>query len=63
MRNTKIMLGTIATAVITWASVGLIAYLLNDLSLKETLTSGQVILPCLLVGWVPPLIVWADLTE
>jgi len=63
MRNTKIMLGTIATAVITWGSVGLIAYLLNDLSLKETLTSGQVILPCLLVGWLPPLIVWVDLTE
>ena len=63
MRHTKIMLAVIATALTTWLAFGIIGYLLNDATLKQTLTSDAVLLSCLIIGWLPSVIVWFDLVE
>ncbi len=63
MRHTKIMLAIIATALTTWLAFGTIGYLLSDLSFKQTLISDGVLLSFLIIGWLPSVIVWFDLTE
>ena len=63
MRHTKIMLAVIATALTTWLTFGIIGYLLNDATFKQTLTSDAVLLSCLIIGWLPSVIVWFDLVE
>jgi hypothetical protein len=63
MKSTKIMLAFIATILITWCVVGLIGYLLSDLSYKECMTNGGTLFFLLLFGWIPAIIVGADLDE
>ena len=63
MKHTKIMLAVIATALTTWLTFGTIGYLLNDISFKQTLISDAVLISCIIIGWLPSLIVWMDLTE
>ena len=63
MKHTKIMLAVIATALTTWLAFGTIGYLLSDLSFKQTLISDAVLLSCLIIGWIPSVIVWFDLVE
>jgi hypothetical protein len=63
MKHTKIMLAVIATALTTWLTFGTISYLLNDISFKQTLISDAVLISCIIIGWLPSLIVWLDLTE
>lgn len=63
MKHTKIMLAVIATALTTWLTFGTISYLLNDISFKQTLISDAVLISCIIIGWLPSLIVWMDLTE
>lgn len=63
MKHTKIMLAVIATALTTWLTFGTISYLLNDISFKQTLISDAVLISCIIIGWLPSLIVWFDLTE
>jgi hypothetical protein len=63
MRNTKIMLAVIATALTTWLTFGTIGYLLSDITFKQTLISDGVLLSCLIIGWLPSVIVWFDLVE
>ena len=63
MKHTKIMLAVIATALTTWLTFGTIGYLLNDISFKQTLISDAVLISCIIIGWLPSLIVWLDLTE
>lgn len=57
------MLAVIATALTTWLTFGTISYLLNDISFKQTLISDAVLISCIIIGWLPSLIVWMDLTE
>ena len=63
MKHTKIMLAVIATALTTWLTFGTIGYLLNDIPFKQTLISDAVLISFIIIGWLPSLIVWFDLTE
>ena len=63
MKSTKIMLAVLATILITWCVVGLIGYLLSDLSYKECMTNGRTLFFLLLFGWIPAIIVGADLDK
>jgi len=61
MKTTKIMLAVIATFLITWCVMGLIGFLLSDLSYKECMTNGATIVLMLMFGWIPSLIIGSDL--
>lgn len=63
MKATKIMLAVIATFLITWLVIGTIGWLLSDLSLKESMTHGGTLMILMLVGWIPAVIVGADINE
>lgn len=58
------MLAFIATLIITWLALGGIHYMLSTISFyKESLTSNPVIGCMLVIGWVPAIIVGADLDK
>ena len=63
MKSTKIMLAVIATFLITWCVMGLIGYLLSDLSYKDCMTHGGTIMCLLIFGWAPSIIVACDLDD
>lgn len=57
------MVAVIATILITWCVMGLIGYLLSDLSYRECMTHGATLMLMLVFGWVPSIIVGADLDK
>jgi len=62
MKNTYVMLAFIATLIITWLASGGIHYMVSTISFyKESLTSSPVLYFMLIIGWVPAVIVGADL--
>ena len=61
MKTTKIMLAVIATFLTTWCVVGIIGYLLSDFSYRACMTDAATILLMLFFGWIPCVIVGADL--
>ena len=63
MKSTKIMLAVIASLIITWLTLGLIFYVLSDMTYKESLTSSVTGSIMLFIGWVPALIVGADVSD
>ena len=63
MKSTKLMLAVIATFLITWCVMGLIGYLLSDLSFKQCLTHGATLMILLLIGWIPAVIVGCDVDK
>jgi hypothetical protein len=63
MKSTKIMLAVIATILITWCVMGLIGYLLSDLSYRDCMTNSATIMLMFIIGWVPSIIVGADLDK
>jgi hypothetical protein len=63
MKSTKIMLATIATFLITWCVMGLIGYLLSDLSYKECMTNGATLMFLLVFGWIPSVILGFDMDK
>jgi hypothetical protein len=63
MKSTKIMLAVIATFLSTWCVMGLIGWMLSDLSYKQCMTHGATIMLMFLTGWVPSIIVGADLDK
>lgn len=63
MKSTKIMLAVIASLIITWLTLGLIFYVLSDMTYKESLTSSVTGSIMLFIGWVPALIVGADIEQ
>lgn len=60
MKATKIMLAVIASLIITWLTLGLIFYVLSDMTYKESLCNPGIGSIMLFIGWVPALIVGAD---
>ncbi len=60
MFHLKIMLAFIATFLITWCVIGLIGYLLCDITYRECITHTGIICIMLLFGWIPAVIVCAD---
>lgn len=63
MKNTYLMLGVLATLLITWLSLGVIHHLLSDVLYKESLLSNPVIAGMIFIGWVPAVIVGVDLDK
>ena len=63
MKLTKIMLAVIATLLITGIVLGLIGYLVSDLSFKECLKHDAMIYFMLILGWVPAIFVGSDVQE
>ena len=63
MKSTIIMVAVIATLLLTWCVMGMIGYLLSDLSYKECMTHGATLMFMLVFGWVPCIIVGADLDK
>ena len=63
MKQTKLMLAVIATFLITWCVMGLIGYLLSDLSFRDCMTHGATIIIMFIIGWIPASIVGYDVNE
>jgi len=63
MKSTKIMLAVIATTFITWIVMGLIGWMLSDLSFKECMSNGGTLMLMLIFGWVPAIFVGTDLSD
>jgi len=63
MKSTKLMLAVIATFLITWCVLGLIGYLLSDLSYRDCMTHGATLMLLMIIGWVPASIVGYDVNE
>jgi hypothetical protein len=63
MKATKIMLAVIATFIITWLTLGLIFYVLSDMTYKESISNAGIAYTMLFMGWIPALIVGADLDQ
>jgi len=57
------MLATIATFLSTWCVMGLIGYLLSDLSYKECMTNGATLMFLLIFGWIPSVIIGYDMDK
>lgn len=57
------MLAVIATFLITWIVMGLIGWILSNLSFKECMTHGGTLMLMLIFGWVPAIFVGSDLSE
>jgi hypothetical protein len=57
------MLAVIATLLITWCVLGLIGYLLSDLSYKECLSHNSTFYCMLFFGWIPAIVIGCDLDE
>ena len=63
MKSTKIMLAVIATFLTTWCVMGMIGYLLSDLSYKECMTHGATLMLLLIFGWIPGVIIGDDMDK
>ena len=63
MKSTKIMLAVIATLLITWCVMGFIGYLISDCSYRECIIHGGTLMLMLIFGWIPAVIIGADLNE
>jgi hypothetical protein len=63
MKSTKIMLAIIATLLVTWCVTGSIGWMLSDLSYKDCMTNSGTLFCMLIFGWIPAIIVGADLNE
>lgn len=63
MRNSKIMLVTIATLVATWFCFGLIGAFASGESIRFCMTHYVMIYPMIIVGWIPASIVSVDYTD
>jgi hypothetical protein len=63
MKSTKLMLAVIATFLSTWCVLGLIGYLLSDLSFRDCLTHGATLMILLLIGWIPAIVVGNDVHD
>ena len=63
MKATKIMLAVIATFIITWLTLGLLFYVLSDMTYKESISNSGIGYMMLFIGWIPAVIVGADLSD
>ena len=63
MKSTKIMLAFIATLLLTWCVMGLIGWILSDLSYKQCMTHNGTLMLMLIFGWMPAIIVGADVND
>jgi len=63
MKNTKIMVTTLLTFILTWVLLGTLCFLLSDSSFRDSLTQDGLIFFLIMFGWIPSVIVGCDLNE
>jgi hypothetical protein len=63
MKNTITMLSVIVTLLMTWMLIALIGFLLSDATYKECMINGGTLMVMTIFGWVPSVIVGADITS
>jgi hypothetical protein len=63
MRNTKILLATVGTFIITYLFLSTIVYLMSELTFKESSTSGITAMLAMIFGWIPSVFVALDLED
>ena len=57
------MLAVLATILLTWCVMGLIGWMLSDLSYRDCMTNSATIMLMFIIGWIPSIIVGADLDK
>lgn len=58
------MLGVFFVFVVTWLTMGAFAYVLSgEITFREAISCAPVIMLMLIVGWIPSVIVGADLDQ
>ena len=63
MKTTITMLAILATLLMTWMSVALIGWALSDLTFKACASHGGTLTIMMIFGWIPAVVVGADLSE
>lgn len=63
MRNTIALVSVIGTFIVTACFLGLIAWLLNDLSYKDTMNHPALHFVMIVFGWIPCVFVGMDLQD
>jgi len=63
MRNTKILLATVGTFIITYLFLSTIVYLMSELTFKESSTSMVTAMLAIIFGWIPSVFVAIDLED
>jgi len=61
MRNTRILLATVGTFIITYLFISTIVYLMSELTFKESSTSMVTAMLAIIFGWIPSVFVAIDL--
>jgi hypothetical protein len=64
MKSTIIMLACLATFILTWMTISFIAFMLSESTpFREIATHGGMAMFLLIFGWIPSVIVGADLDK
>jgi hypothetical protein len=64
MKSSKIMVGCVITFLLTWLTIASIGYLLStEIDFKSCATNGGTLMFMLIFGWIPAVIVGADLEK
>jgi len=63
MRNTKILIATVGTFIITYLFISTIVYLMSELTFKESSTSAITAIIAMIFGWIPSVFVVIDLEQ
>lgn len=64
MKNTKLMLAVISTFLLTWLFIATVGYLLsNHYTIQQCLTDNVTITVMLMIGWLPTIPVFLDLSN
>ena len=63
MKGTIVMLGVIFSFVITWLFIATFVYLLSDNTFKQSMINDIVIATMVFLGWIPSVVVGADLND
>lgn len=63
MRNTKTLLATVGTFIITYLFLSTIVYLMSELTFKESSTSMVTAIIAMIFGWIPSVFVAIDLED
>lgn len=61
MKNTKIMIGVLLTFFITWMTISFIVFIFSNASFSQIATNPGLGFFMLIFGWIPSVIVGADL--
>ena len=63
MKNTIKLLAFVATLLMTWMGLALIGWTLSDLTFKACASHGGTLTIMMIFGWIPAVVVGADLSE